>query len=185
MGGTNSPHNFITLCEDCHAFAHGRDLWVSEDITREDIFEEVGHLRTIFCAKWQNFWFRFIRVREYLLDFYSPCWNPWADEPYPCHKCPDRLYCQADGCRCPKENVELPYNHGGRLKVVPMAEAVFAISEPGSSNSKAALFPRVSPFEDMEEGGGGQAGAQDPQHGCQTDGAIKGDSIEYEGEAGR
>ena len=40
QGGTNSPHNLICLCSDCHALAHGTNLrdW---EITQEEICQAV------------------------------------------------------------------------------------------------------------------------------------------------
>lgn len=73
-GGTNSPHNLITLCSDCHALAHGTrlsDYW--KDVGPEDIKQA--------CT-------------EYLADFYAPGWNPWAANPFPCEQCPRRSWCQ-------------------------------------------------------------------------------------------
>lgn len=86
-GGTNSPHNLITLCADCHALAHGTRLRDWQDVAQEDI--EQG------CT-------------EYLADFYAPCWDPWTDRPYPCETCRDRRYCQSDGSSCPLEEEPEP-----------------------------------------------------------------------------
>ena len=72
QGGTNSPHNLITLCSDCHALAHGTNLRDLVDITQEEICQAV-------C--------------EYLADYYAPAWNPWARDPRPCHECPRRRSC--------------------------------------------------------------------------------------------
>lgn len=76
-GGTNSPHNLITLCSDCHAMAHGINLrgWV--DVAKEDIDQA--------CC-------------EYLADCYAPAWNPWTDSPAPCHDCPRRAWCTGEHC---------------------------------------------------------------------------------------
>ena len=62
-GGTNHPHNLVTLCADCHAAAHGMLLrdWV--DVTPETI--EQG-------------------IVEYLSDLYADAgviWNPYRN-PY-------------------------------------------------------------------------------------------------------
>lgn len=59
-GGTDYPHNLITLCWRCHAVAHGTRMpeypkWISP----EDIQQA--------CV-------------EYLSDYYANlglCWNPW------------------------------------------------------------------------------------------------------------
>ena len=75
-GGTNSPHNLITLCSDCHALAHGTNLRDWRDVTQEDIAQA--------CT-------------EYLADYYAPQWNPWASNPYPCPDCPSRKTC-VGGC---------------------------------------------------------------------------------------
>ena len=72
-GGTNSPHNLITLCADCHAMAHGTNLRDWQDVTQEDIQQA--------CC-------------EYLADYYAPGWNPWAAYPRPCEQCPRRKQCQ-------------------------------------------------------------------------------------------
>ena len=72
QGGTNSPHNLITLCSDCHALAHGTKLRDWQDVTQEDIEQA--------CC-------------EYLADFYAPGWNPWTANPRPCEQCPRRLCC--------------------------------------------------------------------------------------------
>lgn len=71
-GGTNSHHNLITLCADCHALAHGTNLRDWQDVTQEDIQQA--------CC-------------EYLADFYAPGWNPWTANPRPCEQCPQRLRC--------------------------------------------------------------------------------------------
>lgn len=85
QGGTNSPHNLITLCADCHALAHGTKLRDWQDVTQEDIQQA--------CC-------------EYLADYYAPGWNPWAAEPHPCEQCKKRIWCQ-----CPDRDVCI----GGRL----------------------------------------------------------------------
>ena len=72
-GGTNSPHNLITLCSDCHALAHGTNLRDWQDVTQESIHQA---------------------VTEYLADYYAPGWNPWCANPYPCDQCPRRSWCQ-------------------------------------------------------------------------------------------
>ena len=55
--GTDSPHNLVTLCSDCHAMAHGINLLGYPDLTQEDIE---------------------LRILEYLADMYAPDWDPWG-----------------------------------------------------------------------------------------------------------
>lgn len=90
-GGTNSPHNLITLCANCHALAHGTNLQDWQDITQEDIQQA--------CT-------------EYLADYYAPGWNPWAKHPYPCHDCPRRRTCSwpqlGPDEDCPLDEAEPP-----------------------------------------------------------------------------
>ncbi len=62
-GGTNHPHNLITLCADCHAAAHGMVLNDWRDVTVEHIEQ---------C------------IVEYLSDYYAEqghIWNPYRN-PY-------------------------------------------------------------------------------------------------------
>lgn len=54
-GGSNHPHNLITLCSYCHSHVHGTPLYES-DLTAEDIRQA--------CT-------------EYLADIYAPDWNPY------------------------------------------------------------------------------------------------------------
>lgn len=72
-GGTDSPHNLIALCSDCHALAHGTRLRDWQDVDQETIQQA--------CC-------------EYLADYYAPGWNPWAANPLPCEGCPRRTWCQ-------------------------------------------------------------------------------------------
>lgn len=54
VGGTNHPHNLITLCADCHAAAHGTILndWAATQEQMEqaiveylsDLYAEQGHI---------------------------------------------------------------------------------------------------------------------------------------------
>ena len=54
VGGTNHPHNLITLCSDCHALAHGTILndWCATQEQMEqaiveylsDLYAEQGHV---------------------------------------------------------------------------------------------------------------------------------------------
>lgn len=63
QGGTNSPHNLICLCSDCHALAHGTNLRDWQDVTQEDIEHAIV---------------------EYLADYYAGegyLWSPWAADP--------------------------------------------------------------------------------------------------------
>ena len=57
-GGSNSPHNLITLCATCHAQVHGHLLvdggWSAEDVEQAAV--------------------------EYLADYYAGEWNPWRRE---------------------------------------------------------------------------------------------------------
>lgn len=56
-GGSDTPHNLITLCSDCHALAHGINLVGHPDFTQADM-EQI--------------------IVEYLADMYAPNWNPWG-----------------------------------------------------------------------------------------------------------
>ena len=59
QGGTDFPHNLITLCWRCHAAAHGTVLPGYEDIQPADVCQA--------CV-------------EYLADLYAEeglLWNPW------------------------------------------------------------------------------------------------------------
>ena len=85
QGGSNHPHNLITLCADCHALAHGTNLRGWQDVTQESIVQA--------CT-------------EYLADYYAPQWNPWASRPYPCPDCPRRAWCQGEDC--PLDDMEPP-----------------------------------------------------------------------------
>lgn len=58
-GGSNSMHNLICLCSDCHALAHGTNLRDWQDITQEDIEQAIV---------------------EYLEDMYMEDWNPYRRE---------------------------------------------------------------------------------------------------------
>ena len=57
-GGTNNPHNLITLCSDCHGVAHGVSIY-GRDVSKEDVEQAIV---------------------EYLADLYAPDWNPWRRE---------------------------------------------------------------------------------------------------------
>ena len=62
-GGTNHPHNLITLCADCHAAAHGILLRDWQDVTRETMEQA---------------------ITEYMADLYADeghIWNPYRN-PY-------------------------------------------------------------------------------------------------------
>lgn len=55
QGGSNSPHNLITLCSACHAEVHGVRMY-EHDITVEEMEQ---------------------MIVEYLADMYAPRWNPY------------------------------------------------------------------------------------------------------------
>lgn len=55
-GGSDSMHNLVTLCADCHALAHGTILNPGWDATPQDVEQALV---------------------EYLADYYAPDWNPW------------------------------------------------------------------------------------------------------------
>ena len=60
-GGTNHPHNLITLCADCHALAHGMNV-TDWKVSREDVEQAMV---------------------EYLSDLYAEeghVWNPYRNE---------------------------------------------------------------------------------------------------------
>lgn len=59
IGGSNSMHNLICLCSDCHALAHGTNLRDWQDITQEDVEQAIV---------------------EYLEDMYMEEWNPYRRE---------------------------------------------------------------------------------------------------------
>ena len=54
--GSNSPHNLITLCSDCHALAHGLNLHDFPDMDVETVE---------------------LAIVEYLSDMYAGEWWPW------------------------------------------------------------------------------------------------------------
>ena len=67
QGGTDSPHNLITLCSDCRALAHGTKLrdyvFSAIDVSQEDVQQA---------------------IIEYLADYYAGegyLWSPWAADP--------------------------------------------------------------------------------------------------------
>ena len=72
-GGTNHPHNLITLCADCHAAAHGMILRDWPDTTKETIEQAIV---------------------EYLSDLYAEqgeVWNPYRNpSPNGAHNGPRR-----------------------------------------------------------------------------------------------
>ena len=58
LGGSNSMHNLITLCQDCHCLVHGIPLEGSLfGVDEMDQF-----------------------IVEYLEDTYTSTWNPWRKE---------------------------------------------------------------------------------------------------------
>lgn len=54
-GGSDSPHNLITLCSYCHSHVHGHPLYETE-MTAEEVEQA--------CI-------------EYVADLYAPGWWPW------------------------------------------------------------------------------------------------------------
>ena len=90
-GGTNSPHNLITLCSDCHALAHGTNLRDFVDVDQETIQHA--------CV-------------EYLADYYAGegyLWSPWAADPE------DPSLNLLDHRNHPKCRDELPYTDVERI----------------------------------------------------------------------
>ncbi|MGM9661793.1 MAG: HNH endonuclease [Oscillospiraceae bacterium] len=61
QGGTDFPHNLITLCWKCHAVAHGTRL--------PEYPEYMGAAEMAQACV------------EYVADYYAPDWNPWKDRP--------------------------------------------------------------------------------------------------------
>lgn len=62
QGGTDYPHNLITLCWRCHAVAHGTRL------------PEYGHMEPAEVCQ---------ACVEYLADYYVDeglVWNPWEED---------------------------------------------------------------------------------------------------------
>ena len=58
LGGTDSPHNLITLCTYCHFAIHGEALEGDRDYWKEFTDQE---------------------AHQYLADYYAPNWWPWMD----------------------------------------------------------------------------------------------------------
>lgn len=61
QGGTDYPHNLITLCWRCHAVAHGTRLPEYGDLQSAEVCQD--------CV-------------EYLADYYADegfLWSPWAE----------------------------------------------------------------------------------------------------------
>lgn len=56
QGGSDSPHNLITLCSDCHALAHGINLVGHPDLSQAEICQS---------------------IIEILADHYAETWWPW------------------------------------------------------------------------------------------------------------
>lgn len=84
QGGTDSPHNLICLCSDCHALAHGTNLRDWQDVDQETIEHAIV---------------------EYLADYYAGegyLWSPWAKDPE------DPSLNLLDHCNHPKCRDELP-----------------------------------------------------------------------------
>lgn len=62
-GGSNHPHNLITLCADCHALAHGMDLRGLADVEMDRPVDQA--------------------IVEYMADLYAEqgvVWCPWLKE---------------------------------------------------------------------------------------------------------
>lgn len=59
QGGSNSPHNLITLCWVCHAIVHGT--------------------RMPDCADWMGPEEVHEACIEYVADYYAPDWYPWEE----------------------------------------------------------------------------------------------------------
>lgn len=60
-GGTDHPHNLITLCWRCHAVIHGTKLPEYGFMNAEELHEA--------CI-------------AYLADMYAGDWYPWEDRPW-------------------------------------------------------------------------------------------------------
>lgn len=61
-GGTDDAWNLITLCDKCHAIAHGHTFIVEDYMTQGDAEQAIN---------------------EYMADLYARqglAWNPWAKE---------------------------------------------------------------------------------------------------------
>ncbi len=58
QGGTDSPHNLICLCADCHALAHGMNIRDVVDMDQETINQA---------------------IIEYLADYYAGEWEPGGE----------------------------------------------------------------------------------------------------------
>lgn len=56
-GGTNHPHNLVTLCMYCHSLVHGTKLQDIVDVTAEEV-EQI--------------------MTEYLADTYAYIWQPYS-----------------------------------------------------------------------------------------------------------
>lgn len=61
QGGSNSLHNLVCLCSNCHALAHGMNL-TDWEVTQEDVEQAIV---------------------EYMADYYAPEWNPWRKDSPP------------------------------------------------------------------------------------------------------
>ena len=91
QGGTDSPHNLITLCSDCHALAHGTNLRDLVDVDQETIQHAIV---------------------EYLADYYAGegyLWSPWAEDPE------DPSLNLLDNRNHPRCREELPYTDVERI----------------------------------------------------------------------
>jgi len=54
-GGSNEPHNLITLCADCHALAHGVDLR-GYGATKEDVEQAIVEYMADLYAEQGKIW---------------------------------------------------------------------------------------------------------------------------------
>ena len=61
-GGKDTPHNLITVCQDCHMALHGHAL---DGTTYNERMERL---------EWA-----FMAATEYLADYYAPNWDPWDE----------------------------------------------------------------------------------------------------------
>jgi len=55
-GGSDHPHNLITLCSDCHALAHGTNLREWVDVNQATIEQAiVEYLEDMYLEDWYPF----------------------------------------------------------------------------------------------------------------------------------
>ena len=55
-GGTDHPHNLITLCADCHAAAHGMMLRDWPDVTEETMEQAIAEYMSDLYAEQGHVW---------------------------------------------------------------------------------------------------------------------------------